>query len=99
MRTVVASAAINRAGIPNRAGLRRTMRLIDVVRRSSESAPRSERSAWFRRAQSCDSLESRSKAVRGAQQVRLVRMLDRHFRHHTSAEEDDGPVAGEGDLG
>ena len=37
MRTVVASAAINRAGIPNRAGLRRTMRLIDVVRRSSES--------------------------------------------------------------
>ena len=37
--------------------------------------------------------------MRGAQQARLVRLLDWHFRHHTSAEEDDGPVAGESDLG
>ncbi len=37
--------------------------------------------------------------MRGSQQACLVRLLDWHFRHHASAEEDNGPVAGESDLG
>ena len=38
MTTVIASAAINRAGIPNRAGSRRTRRATRVCRRSSVSS-------------------------------------------------------------
>ena len=100
MKTVIASAAMSSAGMPNSGRVAADQaaepwpeRLARIGRSGRSSPP------WFPWARSCDRLEARREAVGGAQQTGLVRFGDRHFRHHPSAEENDGPVAGERNLG